>query len=167
MSKTTVSASVTGLPDPPCRVGQLAQDAALIIDAYARADRKKAAEGSEQNDVILEMQMRVLNEKLDGIENAASFFPATSATGALFQLSLINHAVDLLESWVPEDSEHAGESDDARRAIVRMCYSIRDFVVSRTGANPEDGCGDYYMSERYNPHRLITAAIDSEDDADE
>jgi hypothetical protein len=42
----------------------------------------------------------------------------------------------------------------------------RDFIVSRAGTNPEDGCGDYYMSERYNPHRLIDDGIAQKDVAD-
>jgi hypothetical protein len=75
---------------------------------------------------------------------------------------LINGLVALIDSFVPENSKHAGRSDDARKAVVCMCYSIRDFLVSVTDVNPEDGCGDYYMSDRYNPHRLIAAAIDQE-----
>jgi hypothetical protein len=148
-------------PQRDCRVAQLQQDAALVIDAYSRCDKQVADSGGEKS-VLLEMQMRVLNEKREGIENAASIFPATSAIGALFQISLINGLVDLIESFVPENSKHAGKCEDARKAVVCMCYSIRDFLVSVTDVNPEDGCGDYYMSDRYNPHRLIAAAIDQE-----
>ena len=111
--------------------------------------------------------MRVLTEKLDGIEKAAAVFPATSAIGAMFHLCLIKEAADLIASWVPEDSEGARECDKARKALNRMCYSIRDFIVARTGVNPEAGCGDYFMSEKYNPHRLIAAAIAEEDAAHE
>jgi hypothetical protein len=169
MSKTTISASATGLPgkeelktpNSPCRVAQLKHEAALVIDAHSRCDKQVAESGGEKS-VLLEKQMRVLNEKLKGIEDAASIFPATSAIGALFQISLINSLVDLIDSFVPENSKHAGTSDDAQKAIVRMCYSIRDFLVSATDVNPEDGCGDYYMSDRYNPHRLIAAAINQE-----
>jgi hypothetical protein len=39
------------------------------------------AESGGKKSVLLEMHMRVLNEKRDGIENAASIFPATSAIG--------------------------------------------------------------------------------------
>lgn len=166
MSKSTISASATGLPESPCRVAQLQQDAAIVINAYGLNDRKEVAEGADKKSVILDMRMRVLSEKLDGIEKAATVFPATSPKGALFQLSLIHSLVDLIESWVPDNSKHADASTDARQAVDRMCYSIRDFIVSMTGANPEDGCGDYYMSERYNPHHLIKDAIAETDAAD-
>jgi hypothetical protein len=167
MSKTTVSATAIGLPDSSCRVEQLRQEAAILIMAHAIADRKQVADRTGKKDVVLTVQMRVLSEKLEGIENAASHFPANSATGALFQLSLIHSMADLIESWIPEDSERADAGTEARKAIDRMCYSIRDFIASKTGANPEDGCGDYYMSESYNPHRLIEDAIDGKDAADE
>ncbi|MDI9850051.1 hypothetical protein QM467_18610 [Rhodoblastus sp. 17X3] len=110
--------------------------------------------------------MRVLTEKLDEIEIAASAFPATSATGAMFHLCLIKDAADLLSSWVPEESERKSECDKAETAIKRMCYSIRDFIVSITDASPDDGCGEYFMSEKYNPHRLSAEAIAHKDDAD-
>ncbi|MGO8738783.1 hypothetical protein [Rhodoblastus sp.] len=165
MSKNTVSASATGLPDASCRVEQLQREAAVLIKAHAIADRKKVSDRTAS--VILDMRMRVLSEKLDGIESAASFFPANSATGALFQLSLIHSMADVIQSWIPEDSERAEAGTEARQAISRMCYSIRDFIVAQTGANPEDGCGDYYMSESYNPHRLIEDAIAGRDAADE
>ena len=47
-----------------------------------------------------------------------------------------------------------------------MCYSIRDYLGAITGAKAADACGDYYMSERYNPHRLIDDAIAQKDAAD-
>ena len=61
----------------------------------------------------------------------------------------------------------ADASTDTRKAVDRMCYSIRDFLVSIIGANPEDGCGDYYMSERSNPHHLIEDAISQKAIADD
>jgi hypothetical protein len=175
MSKNTVSASAIGLPEKEgpekepssCRVAQLVQDAMAVIDAHARADAQNAASGGNKEDNALDFQMRVLSEKLDGIEKAAAVFPATSAVGAMFQLSLIKDFADLIASWVPEDSERVRECDDARKAIVRMCYSIRDYLGAITGAKPDGPCAEYFMSEKYNPHRLIAAAISEKDAVDE
>jgi serine phosphatase RsbU (regulator of sigma subunit) len=162
MSKNTISASATGLPEKlmsPCRVAQLAQDAVAITDAHARADAKQRDSDDQNENNALDIQMRVLTEKLDGIEKAAAVFPATNAIGAMFHLSLIKDAADLIESWVPEESERKNECDEARKAIVRMCYSIRDYIGAITGANPADAGGEYFMSEKYNPHRLIEEAM--------
>lgn len=48
-----------------------------------------------------------------------------------------------------------------------MCYSIRDYLGAITGANAEDACGEYFMHERYDPHRLIDAAIAQKDVTDD
>lgn len=48
-----------------------------------------------------------------------------------------------------------------------MCYSIRDYLGAVTGAKSEDACGEYFMSEKYNPHRLIVAVIAETDAADD
>ena len=171
MSKTTFSASATGLPEErgknsaPCRVAQLAQDAKAVIDAHARADEQSRATAEEKEDFALDIQMRVLNERLDGLEKAAAVFPATSAIGAMFHLSLIKDAADVIESWVPENSERKNECDEARKAIVRMCYSVEDYIGAITGAKPADACAEYFMSEKHNPHRLIDAAIAQKDAA--
>jgi hypothetical protein len=106
------------------------------VPRLTRADAENIANHDKKEEIKLEVRMRVLTEKLDGIEKAAAVFPATSAIGAMFHLCLIKEAADLIASWVPEDSEGARECDKARKALNRMCYSIRDFIVARTGVNP-------------------------------
>jgi hypothetical protein len=167
MSKTIISASATGLPESPCRVAQLAQDAMAVIDAHGRADDLSRGTADKKENPVFDIQMRVLTEKLDGIEKAASVFPATSGAGAMFHLALIKDAADLIESWVPEDSERKNECGEARKAVVRMCYSIQDYLGAITGAKPADACGEYFMGETYNPHRLIDEAIAQNGNADD
>lgn len=84
----------------------------------------------------------------------------------MFHLSLIKDAADLIESWAPEDSECKNECNEARKAIVRKCYSIQDYIRSITGAKPADAYAEYFMGENYNPHRLTEEAIAQFGDAD-
>lgn len=139
--------------DVSCQVAELAQEAQAVIDAHDHVERM------ENPDLKRDLKITALTEKLDGIEMSASYLAAKSAIGAMFQLCLIDNFAELLGSVGPTDSDECREREESREAIRRMCYSVLAYISAESGENPDDACGEYFLSRELNPHQIIEAAI--------
>ena len=145
----------------PCPVAELARNAQANTDAFEHAEL--AVHGAAQDrKVDLGLQKEALVEDLRGIEERASHLLASSGAGAMFQLHLIASWADCINTWVPEHSDHARDCDEFMKGIRRMLYSAQAYIETVSAENPDDACGEYYMSRRLNPHRLIKEALAAE-----
>ena len=157
--------------DATCPVAALARDARSLIDRFNAADdiaveaaqkikeaNRTGAEEDRRDAVTKHMRAERQTERcldfLGGVNSRATYLRADSARGALFQLFLISDKINSLTSLVTDESDrHAANRIEA--AIDRMLYSVAEFIERSFGISSADACGEYYMSDALNPHKII------------
>lgn len=141
----------------PCPVAALADEARQLIDAHIAVDAEitpiKADYSTQAHKDAL---LQATTTYLDAAMRRASYTQATSAKGALFQLcSIAHHVLDLDDMIIREID---ARTPDASKAIMRLLHSIADFIEETTGANLDEACGDWFMSQQASePGRLAEA----------
>jgi hypothetical protein len=142
----------------PGAVAALAREAKQLFAAAELAeDREHSAPPEELT--MARIARKEADGRLSNVEERATYLRAAEPVGALFQVHLILTLAELIASWVPEDHHQADLCARSLRAVTRMAYSVRDFIESTTGADPEDAGASYYMSREFDPHRLLGELI--------
>lgn len=77
------------------------------------------------------------DEAVGAMERLVAQQAPTSASGALYQVRLVQGAADLVHSWVPESSKGARVSEDYARRINDMAESVCAFLGAIGGRLPE------------------------------
>lgn len=104
-----------------CPVARLARDAAGVINAHHHADRR----GGGGNDM-----MDTLIERLEAIEDAATYERSVSPLGSLFQALLLAGDLDPDDTWVQ------GGRTAAR--VVRRLRRLISSITSQLEASTDD-----------------------------
>jgi hypothetical protein len=133
-----------------CPVARLANETKRLWAAYNVADRSSVDENRRRNERTKELLM----ERIDTNTLLASNLKATSLTGALFQIELIEY----FRSVISDDRDEDRDDSEAFDAIERLSYSAAAFLVS-IGASREESCAEIYMPRRLDPHAVIDRVL--------
>lgn len=144
-----------------CPVAALADEARQLHRAYTAAEREIF---TDENNVRLHAMRDAAFAFRLGFENRATFLRATSAKGAMFQLSLLASLIDDLESYAAPAPARADDwRPDATRAAVekanRLLYSVAGYLEAASGIDLKAAAGDFWMTRRLDPFEHVREAI--------
>jgi hypothetical protein len=129
----------TTVGDDHCPVAALVAEAEKLIEAHnSREELIAPREGLAEKKEIHTADAR-LHLRLDELETLASSLPATSARGALFQICVASHWLELMS-----DHENSGIERRAKM-LERILYSLAMFVENVIGSRREEAWREYYM----------------------
>lgn len=159
----TSQSSAAAIDETPCPVAELAREAQAIYDAYTPIEVAEYQLTDEEDNhpqkIYLKLQTKALADRQENTEERASHLLASSAVGAMFQLGLISYWAESIHEWVPADCEEGRRCKEWMKGIDRMLYSVQAYIQKVSGENPDEACGEAYLSRRLNPHRLINEAL--------
>lgn len=138
-----------------CPVAPLARQATKIIEALRRSGELREVmlqRGSADVDLKLQKREEDLTAYLGALTALASRLRATSAEGALFQISLMRACLDSVDV-----SGDAGRHVALGR-LTWMLYSVAGFMEETTAAKagPAEA---FYMNPNLDPHNVVFASL--------
>ena len=136
----------------PCPVEALSRQANELIKAYDAADRAALTNVGVTGTELALWSDRI-TRSLDDVETQATELKAASATGTLFKVHLTAALADRVASWPYEGTVEYRAAQKDLIAILKLLYSIADYIETMSGSSLERACGEYYMPKRADPHR--------------
>jgi hypothetical protein len=151
-----MSRKTTTAPAAVCVAGEIAQLCALTDAAHHRADCD-ASQAALHTKAHTEASRREseLMDAVYSLQDQATYVPALSATGALFQLGIAASDFDAIHSGSFACDAERGR---AVRRVVRVLYSIASYLES-TGAALPGELRQAYLSPALDPHAIRTDAV--------
>jgi hypothetical protein len=119
----------------------LLTEAEKLIDAHEHYEELAASDQRASGTTDIPAASVGLHFLLDEIEAHASGLQATSAGGALFQICVASHWLELIS-----EGEHPGNRDRAEM-LRGVLYSLVTFIESVAGGRNENACREYYMPQ--------------------
>jgi hypothetical protein len=136
-----MKATEKAVAEDQCPVAALLTQAERLIDAHERIEELAASDERVPAKREVPATSVGLHFLLDEIETRASFLQATSAGGALFQICVASHWLELIS-----EGENPGNLDRAEM-LRGVLYSLATFVESVAGGRNENACREYYMPQ--------------------
>jgi len=136
-----------------------------VEETYVRLDNEPCESNDRTPETFREMEFReetiqhLMREELE-LQKLATFLPARTAMGALYQLNLIYERLDALMGKLPKEKPGIRPEAEEEHDIVRLLDSAISFFEDMSGVSG-NSCwrGNRYIKEN-QPHRRALAALE-------
>jgi hypothetical protein len=140
-------------PRASCPVLALAIEASEIIRAWNAIDARK------QEQPLDDMRMDILMDRLDAIQEAASFATATSDDGAAFQVMVAGGIQDVLASSTFDSNSTQA---DLEKRCGRLISAALAYLMPRAAVPAKlSVCSSYFTGDYGSPADRVSEVIDS------
>ncbi|WP_338664327.1 hypothetical protein VQH23_03995 [Pararoseomonas sp. SCSIO 73927] len=97
---------------------------------------------------------RLLTNRMENLEDTATYTPAASLEGALVQVMLAAMVADQFTAFALTEDQ----AEEQGKRLSRLLYSIRGAIEAITGSHGAEALSEFYMRAEFNPFLALAEA---------